>query len=313
MKHIFIINPVAGSKNSAKEIEKKVKEIFKSRKDKALILLTQHSGHATELAREHAKDGEPVRFYSCGGDGTMNEVLNGMYTYENAELAVYPSGSGNDFVKMYGDINDITLESLVEGTPEKTDILKCDDRVAANIISVGFDAAIADGAKKFKKIPLIGGSTAYFASLIYNFLCKTAFEYEFVLDGVTYPKSQYHFGVAANGSFYGGGFKAAPMANMNDGYIDFIMVKKVSRLRILSLINDYKKGTHVKYNDIVKHVRCKAAQIKTIGKSLINLDGEIKVANNPKISIIEKAVSIIRPKLGNKYKVLPIDGELAHV
>ncbi|MDP4153849.1 MAG: diacylglycerol kinase family lipid kinase [Bacillota bacterium] len=294
MKHVFIINPAAGKRNAAEFIKEEVGRLFPSSGSYS-IELTKKPGHAAEIAKKYAETGEPVRIYSCGGDGTLNEVLNGMYRYENAELAVFPSGSGNDFIKMLAGRAAVNLESLVHGVAEKIDIIECEGTAAINCVSAGLDASVANEVSKFKRLPFINGSTAYILSVLRCFLSHIGSKLQFELDGELYPQDTYLFGVAANGRYYGGGFMPAPNADMYDGMLDFVMVKKVSRFRMLTIIDEYKKGTHLHHNNIISLVRCTRARILSDKPIQMNLDGEIRTFHNPEIRVLPSAVSIIKP------------------
>ncbi|MEG2454965.1 MAG: acylglycerol kinase family protein, partial [Oscillospiraceae bacterium] len=99
MKHLFIVNPVAGKKGSTDAL---LAEIHKVCGDKGLdyeIRTTGGVGDACHIARAAAETGEDVRIYACGGDGTLNEAVNGAAGYENAAVTVLPKGTGNDFLK----------------------------------------------------------------------------------------------------------------------------------------------------------------------------------------------------------------------
>ena len=102
MKHIFIINPTAGKGKAAKKIIPVINSYCKTHKLDAQLYVTKFSGDGMKYVEEIAKRGEPVRFYSCGGDGTLYEVVNGAYKYPNAEVACLPLGSGNDFARLFG-------------------------------------------------------------------------------------------------------------------------------------------------------------------------------------------------------------------
>ena len=101
MKHVFIINPAAGKENAYETI-KAALESLETPVDYTLYL-TKGQGDATAYVRSYCREhAERVRFYACGGDGTLNEVVNGLVGFPQASLGCYPSGSGNDFVKYYG-------------------------------------------------------------------------------------------------------------------------------------------------------------------------------------------------------------------
>ena len=103
MKHYFIINPVAGGKDRTEEISCTVKEAMKSAapNDAFEIYVTKGPMDASRAVKEKASGGEELRIYACGGDGTLNECVNGAAGFENAAVTHYPTGTGNDFIKIF--------------------------------------------------------------------------------------------------------------------------------------------------------------------------------------------------------------------
>lgn len=102
MKHVFIINPTAGKSDSRQKIYDMAEKLRQEHGLEVQCLLTKKQGHATEIARRLCQSGEELRFYACGGDGTVNEVANGIIGYDNAAMTVIPVGTGNDFLKNFG-------------------------------------------------------------------------------------------------------------------------------------------------------------------------------------------------------------------
>ena len=103
MKHLFIINPAAGSYNRTEEYSQVIHKICRARKLDYEIRVSTAPGEATRIAREAAETGEALRLYACGGDGTLNEVVAGAAGHDNAAVTVFSGGSGNDFVKIFSD------------------------------------------------------------------------------------------------------------------------------------------------------------------------------------------------------------------
>ena len=102
MRHIFIINPKAGQGGSVQRIQTLAEQLGQRHHIETLTLLTHGPGHATTLARSLAETGEALRLYACGGDGTINEVANGIAGFTNAAMTAIPTGLGNDFLKNFG-------------------------------------------------------------------------------------------------------------------------------------------------------------------------------------------------------------------
>lgn len=307
-RHFFVLNPAAGTKDRTE----KLKEAIKRLKIDGIcdIFVTDGVRAAeNEVCRylgEH-KD-EFVRIYACGGDGTLSEVTNGVYRSgsKNCAVAVVPIGSGNDFVKSL----DIPVEAfldfqnLIDGETIDIDLLVARDatnteRASLNIISAGFDAAVAHGQEKIKKWPMVSGKAAYNISLVKSVFTKTKHYFVLNVDGQRFGDSAgpYLFAIAANGKYYGGGFKASPYSDISDGMMEFIRIDTVSPVKLLSLVGRFREGRHIdEFKDIVATKQCKSMQFVSDKPIDINLDGEIYPMKNPTIRIVEKAMKIILPK-----------------
>ena len=103
MKHLFIINPAAGKYDHTGEFTQKIREACDKRCLAYEILVSRAPGDCTRIAQAAAATGDPVRIYACGGDGTLNEVVNGAVGYRNAAVTHFPGGSGNDFIRIFSD------------------------------------------------------------------------------------------------------------------------------------------------------------------------------------------------------------------
>ena len=169
MKHLFIINPAAGSRDRTKEYSVAIHEICSARDLDYRIEVSSAPGECTRLAREAAQTGEEVRIYACGGDGTLNEVAAGAAGYHNAAVTVFSGGSGNDFVKVFDDPKAFfDLDRLLECEEATFDLIRVNDEFALNICSVGLDARIGTDVGRYKRIPLLQGFRAYVASTVVN-------------------------------------------------------------------------------------------------------------------------------------------------
>ena len=307
MKHIFIINPAAGKEDSYMAIRTAL-EALDTPVDYELYL-TQAPGDATAYIRDYCRHHtERVRFYACGGDGTLNEVVNGVVGFPQASLGCYPCGSGNDFVKYFDSHGDAfgSLEALTGGRYCAVDMISITDddgqsRIGLNIISAGFDAAIAKGMDKFKSIPFVNGSMAYNLSLVSCLLKKTKNYFYIYTDGHEAGKGNgpYLFAIAANGRFYGGGFEAAPYSDISDGLIDFISVDTVPKPKIPVLVGKFRAGRHIEeLKQYVTYHRC--CEMKLVSDSMIdlNVDGEIVPTKNPVMRILPSALNLIIPANG---------------
>lgn len=297
MTHLFIINPTAGKKNRAAEIREQIEAL---NLQNVQIAQTRSVEEAREVVRSACAAGEPLRIYACGGDGTLREVLETAYPFPQVEVGVLAVGSGNDFVRSFPayartDFQDVGR--LVKGESVPLDLLRAGNHISINIVSAGYDSAVAENMVKFKRLPFISGTLAYKISLIYCLLHKRTHRFTLTADGqpVEDPDDRYTFALAANGRFYGGGFKAAPYADLSDGLIDFIRIPRVSVWTFFQFIAIFKRGEHLEKMPIVRMKRCRRLKISADRPISLNLDGEILPLRDPEIEILPSAVRFILP------------------
>ena len=173
MRHIFITNPAAGKKDQTLSAAGHIGRLCKEMGLEYEIFVTEYPRHACEIVdRERAEHPDKVlRFYACGGDGTLNEVAGAAVQHDNTQVTHYPMGSGNDFIRMFHDLNRFhDLKELICGDVLELDYLQTDSGVSVNIFSVGADARISAGMQKYKRLPLLSGSAAYIASIGEHFI-----------------------------------------------------------------------------------------------------------------------------------------------
>ena len=103
MKHLFIINPAAGSRDQSEKYRKTIAEVCGARNLNYEIRVSEAPGQCREIARRAAESGEEYRIYSCGGDGTLNEVVSGAAGFDNVAVTMFAGGSGNDFVRIFSE------------------------------------------------------------------------------------------------------------------------------------------------------------------------------------------------------------------
>jgi YegS/Rv2252/BmrU family lipid kinase len=292
MKHIFIINPVAG-KGKALEVIPYIKEYFTHNPEDYEIKLTDYQGHATQIARQYAQQ-DACRIYSVGGDGTVNEIANGI-AGTNAILGVIPAGSGNDFIRsinVNGDVRDI-IAGTIEGGVRRIDLARINDKFFINIASIGFDAEVVYNAMKFKKVPLVSGSLAYILSIVYTVIQKKICKVSIEIDGKYYEKKLL-LAAIANGRFYGGGMLPVPDAQLEDGLFDVCLVSKIGRLKILRLFPKYMKGEHGDMEE-VSFIKASNITISSKEDMCVNIDGEIITSKKVNFEILKQAIKVIFP------------------
>ena len=296
MKHLFIINPAAGSHDRTKEYSVAIHEICSAKNLDYRIEVSAAPGECTRLAREAAQTGEEVRIYACGGDGTLNEVAAGAAGFPNAAVTVFSGGSGNDFVKLFSDPKAFfDLERLLDAQEAEFDLIRCNGDIALNICSVGLDARIGTDVAAYKRIPLLHGFRAYAASTVVNVVRGIAEHYVVEVDGETVD-DEFTFVCVCNGRFYGGGFNPVPEADPADGLLDVLLVKKVSRLQVPFIIGKYKNGRYKELHKLVRHLRTKELKIRCDKATPINLDGELRTAQVVDFAVAGEKIRFFYPK-----------------
>jgi len=296
MKHLFIINPAAGSRDRTKEYTQKIEAACIPKGLSYEIVVSKAPGDCYRIAREAAESGEEVRLYACGGDGTLNEVGAGAAGFPNAAVTAFAGGSGNDFVKLFDDPAAFSdLEKLLDCEEVSFDLIRCNDDISLNICSVGLDARIGTDVSHYKRIPLLSGFRAYAVSAVVNVIKRIAEHYVVEVNGETIDGKQTMI-CACNGRFYGGGFNPVPEADPCDGLLDVLVVKKVSRLQVPGVVGTYKNGGYRKLPKLIRHFRTKELTIRCDKPTSINLDGELRTAETVHISVAEEKLRFFYPK-----------------
>ncbi len=296
MKHLFIINPAAGSRNRTADYCEEIHSICHDKGLDYRIEVSSAPGECRRLAQEAAQTGEEYRIYACGGDGTLNEVAAGAAGYENAAITVFSGGSGNDFVKLFSEPKAFfQLERLLEAEEATFDMIRVNGDLALNICSVGLDARIGTDVSNYKRLPLLSGFRAYAASTLINVIRGIAEHYVVEIDGEKID-GQKTLICVCNGRFYGGGFNPVPEADPADGLLDVLVIEKVSRLQVASVIGKYKAGCYKELPQFVRHFRTKAITISCDKETPINLDGELRMAQVASMSIAEEKIRFFYPK-----------------
>lgn len=297
MKHLFIINPAAGKADRTTDIFAVASGVFTKRNEEFEIYVTKAPMDAAVEIRRQAGENEYLRVYSCGGDGTFNECVCGAAGLNNVAVAPFATGTGNDFIRMFGEEKKyfFDMEGLVDGEVYPMDIIECNGRACANIASVGFDARIAADVHKYSRIPLIGGATGYVTSLVVNFI--KGISQKMRLSGCGYKnEGEYILVCACNGRYYGGGFNPVPDAVPDDGLMDILVVSNVPRIKAAGLVMKYARGEADKIPAYITHLRGREFDINLDDESVINVDGEAVFGRNIHLELIPNGVNFIVPR-----------------
>ena len=307
MKHIFVINPAAGQGKALGFIKPKIEEVCKKYSLDYEIYVTEKKGDGIEFVENRAKSGEELRFYACGGDGTLYEIVNGAYGYKNVQVAVIPLGSGNDFIRLFGTKEEfLVLDDQINGVPVELDVIKCGNEIAINQCSMGMDAEVCAMQGKIKKVPLVTGEGAYYIGCICALLTKFHNRFTVTVDDNEPFTQDCLFCVGGNSRWYGGGFMAGPEARPNDGWMDVFIVRKVSRRVIAKLLMLYKNGQHFQNGQLTEaakpyfiYRRAKSVSLRAAdgrGPIIATVDGECAPCKQVSVQVQPLAGRVLLPQ-----------------
>lgn len=300
MRHIFIINPVAGNGKYQIELTELINTKLKNTEIEYEIYFSKFKGDIQSYLKDKCRDLIPSVIYACGGDGTLHEVINAACMYKHVSIGVIPCGSGNDFIKNFINYDLFNnIEFQINGESVYIDLVKIKDKYAASVCNIGLDADAAFNMHKFKKLPFISGSTRYYLAVLYCLVNKLGKSLEITIDENEKLSDSFLLGVIANGQFYGGGYRCAPLATVNDGLIDLCFVENISRFKIMSLIGSYKLGEHLKNPKINKYItykKTKQVKIKSHEPLNVCIDGESYVYSEVELKIEKNAMNFWIPK-----------------
>ncbi len=306
MKYFFIVNPVSGKDNKKQKLIDSIKQQLKDTGADYHIQKTLAPGDATKYVRAMCeKYSEPVRFIACGGDGTINEVANGLIGFEHASLGCIPCGTGNDFVKSLRalcpdeQIDFFDIKKQLTELTYPVDLIKVGDRYSVNVCNMGFDADIALNMNLFRKVPFIKSeSGAYNMSVVYTLFGKRGDNVKITIDDSQVIEQACLLTLVGNGNYYGGGYNPTPLAKIDDGYLDLCVVKNISLDKIAQIIGVYKKGEHLEHPKIKKFVtykQCKKIKVEFKKPVSVCIDGEIETHSEVTFEIAPKIIKVALP------------------
>ncbi|PKK39398.1 Transcription regulator [Clostridiaceae bacterium JG1575] len=297
-KHLFIVNPATGRGISDYFIQH-IDHLFETLATRYPsirweIVRTRYPGEATEIARDFAQKA-PHRIYAVGGDGTLNEVLNGMAGTDSS-LACIPGGSGNDFIKsLTGSMaKEDLLRRTILGEERRIDIGRAGEHYFINIASVGFDAKVNYATDLYKGKPYVTTHMAYLLGIASNLKNLSPLHVTVECEGR--PREEDLFMMAiCNGHTYGGGYRIAPHAQLDDGLFDVITVRNMTLPKLLNYVPKLRRGTHI-YEKEVQSAKERVVRIQGETPFLINLDGESIFSDDITFTLIPRALKMVFPR-----------------
>ena len=295
MDHLFIINPAAGKGRSAQQLEERLSRLAVPHQ----VFYTKQSGDACKIAERAAADGRPARLYACGGDGTLNEVVNGAAGHDFLAVTNVPMGTGNDFLKLFGpDYRSIfsNLEALTAGPQAAFDLMDCNGKLGLDVICAGVDARIAAGVHKYKQLKGVSGRWAYLLSLAEQVLVRGICRPMTVSMGAErWTQEPTAILCICNGRHYGGGFMPVADAMPDDGVLDVLRVGKVGLPTFARLAGQYAKGLYWKYPALIQDYHGQEVSFSAREPITVVVDGEVMKDTAFTVRLSEKKVNFFYP------------------
>lgn len=298
MRHVFIVNPRAGKKDQTACIYEMADRLRALHGLDCTCMLTDRPGGATEMARRLAESGAALRVYACGGDGTVSEVANGLAGFSNAAMTCIPAGTGNDFLKNFGpDMAKFhDAENLWNGPVFPLDLIDCNGRYCLTIACSGIDAQVAEGVHLYSHSPLLNGRGSYLASVAANVLLRPiGHHWTVTLDGEA-TEGDFTLVTVCNGRHYGGGSTPVPEARMDDGVLNTILVRQISKLSFARLFSVYSAGNYRQLPKVARSVTAREIRIRSEEEIVTCLDGECFRSREVVLCLADKRVNFFGPK-----------------
>ena len=272
MYHIILKGNNADEK-TAEKIET-VRKIFQTAGKEIAVHSTAHAGHAREIAEQLTANGEFAHLIAMGGDGTLHEVLNGIHDTENCTLGLIPLGSGNDFAEAAGISRDVktAAETIAFRAPTCIDYIELESGLRSiNAVGMGIDVDVLQRAYAGKA----QGKNKYFKAFLKSLRYYKASTFKASWDDGDEREYTGIIACIGNGRQIGGGIKLFPDAQIDDGYMDLLLVDYLSRFRTLIAFIKLTSGKVNKVKEVT-HVKCKSARITPLsGGAPIQAEGEI--------------------------------------
>jgi diacylglycerol kinase family enzyme len=300
MRHLFIINPEAGSISLA-DVLNEIHTFFYNYPtvEEYTIHVTRWKRDAVGYIRRFVGlSREMTRVYAVGGGGTLYEALNGIAGLPNAQTAFYPAGKENAILYSFGpDAVPLfsSLRNLVFSSTKSIDLQRVGENYCLQDCLLGAEAEVYQQGYRIAERFRLPRTLCYYSwaagKLLTKKICRN---YRINADG-TDLSGDYISILVANFPTYSGNWWAAPEAVIDDGLIDCYFVKRIPPLYILQVMNDYLSGRGYKWPQYVSHTRCKKLSVSSDEYITISADGEIRYAREIEFEMLKKAMDFVVP------------------
>ena len=270
------------------------------------VVFTEHPLHAAQLAREAIRRGDQ-RIVGVGGDGTLNEIVNGFFEKDaalnpEAVLGILEIGTGADFVKTLGQqptveqailgLNEASTQAIDVGKAEFVTLEdKTDERYFLNILDFGLGGAVVERVNRTTK--RFGGKISFLIGILFTLLTFKNKPIRYRLDEGDWQSGMFNDVIVANGRYFGGGLFPAPEALLDDGLFDVVFLGDVGRLEAVLNLSKLRKGTHFE-NPKVFATQARKIEAESETDVFVDMDGELVGKLPLKVLILPQKMRILK-------------------
>ena len=288
-KMLMLVNPHCGVRKGRKLLEK-VQPVFDAAEVTLQIMETEFAGHAQEIARDIDLTGLEG-FCAIGGDGTLHESMNGMLArdpQDRVPIGMIPGGTGNAFLATVGLLDPLdAARAVCSSAPQSIDAAKVETAegfiYACNIIGWGLVTDIGVRSERYRWT----GTSRYTIASVIEVLIGRNRSARLLVEGEEIAE-QFSFVLACNTQYTGKGMRMAPRAELSDGLIDLVIVRKAPRLQILKLLPKVFDGSHMQ-SPLLDYRQVKSFELHPDEPDPLNFDGELRGTGWVKVEMVPKA------------------------
>ena len=297
----LIVNPEAANGAVGKNWPR-IRDFLQAEGARFDAALTEKPGHATQLARQALDDGYRT-IVAVGGDGTVNEVINGLVVEGSvdpeATLGIIPWGTGADFTRMLGIPRDYmeACRHLLRSEPRSVDLGRITclregqevERYFINAAGLGFDGEVAEIVNRFPKV--LGGTITYLTCLLIGLVTYRNKNIELSFDGQP-VRGRVNSVVVCNGRYFGGGMFIAPGAALDDGLFYVVILGNLNKLEVVVNLPRIYKGTHLTHPK-VSHFSAKEIHVEAKERMFLQAEGELIGEAPATFRVIPRALKVL--------------------
>jgi YegS/Rv2252/BmrU family lipid kinase len=297
-----IVNPAAANGTVGKRWPQ-MRDVLQAEVGQFDASLTEGPDHATELAREALSAGYRT-IVAIGGDGTLNEVVNGLVSKgmidPTVNLGIIPSGTGSDSVRTLGIPHDCrsACHRLLHGKPDCIDLGLATclsegreiQRYFLNVAGLGFDGEVAERVNRSSKAP--GGTIPFLSSLAVKLLTYQNKTVEVTLDSQQRLQQKANSVIVCNGRYFGGSMHVGPNAALDDGLFDVVIIGDTTKLEFIANVPKVYRGTHLSHPKVDEY-RAKEVRVKAQERMFLQTDGELIGEAPATFQIIPQALHVL--------------------